>query len=129
MQTISYSYQKERRDFGRQCQFTDKSELMLSIPSNRDVFKDYVLRNPVERYTEIRKQFSLSTCNTESVEFESRGLMHTEGGWPKDVNPKDGEQTVRYKRKIEKDENYINQVMTLAKVSELHVRVVFEIFH
>uniref|UniRef100_A0A336MZX5 CSON007193 protein n=1 Tax=Culicoides sonorensis TaxID=179676 RepID=A0A336MZX5_CULSO len=115
MQTISYSYQKERRDFGRPCQFQDKSEMVLSIPSNKEMFKDYILRNPVDRATQLRKEMSFSTCNTESVEFDSKGIMHTEGGWPKDVNPKDGEQTVRYKRKIEKDENYINQVMSLAK--------------
>lgn len=117
MATISYSYQKERREYGRQCFFTDKSQVLVSIPPNRDTFKDFILRNPVSRYTETPKQMALSVCNTESVEFDSKGMMHSEGGWPKDINPLDGEQTVRYKRKIEKDENYINQVMALAKVS------------
>lgn len=115
----NYSYQKERRDFGRQYQFHDKTETILSIHPNRELFKDFILRNPVHRSTQLSKQQSMSFCNTESVEFDSRGIMHIEGGWPKDVNSKDPEQTVRYKRKIEKDENYINQVMTLAKVSDL----------
>lgn len=119
MATISYNYQKERREFGRQCAFADKSQMLVSIPPNRDIFKDFVLRNPVHRSTETPKQMALSVCNTESVEFDSKGMMHNEGGWPKDINPNDVEQTVRYKRKIEKDENYINQVMTLSKVGEI----------
>lgn len=71
------------------------------------------------------------------MDFESKGINHTEGGWPKDVNFLDVEQvatfgdivcafifiyfqqTVRYRRKIEKDENYINQVMGMSKVSKM----------
>lgn len=116
---MSYSYSKERREFGRPAVFGDKSQSMVAIPSNRDLFKDYILRNPVDRTTETPRQMALSTCNTVSVESESKGVLHNEGGWPKDINHLDPEQTVRYKRKIEKDENYISQVLTLAKVGEL----------
>lgn len=114
-QRMSYTFSRERRDYGRQCNFSDKSQMLVSIPPNRDLFKDYLLRNPVSRTTETPRQMALSVCNTESVEFDSKGVMHSEGGWPKDINYLDPEQTVRYKRKIEKDENYITQVLTLAK--------------
>ena len=43
-------------------------------------------------------------------------MCHTEGGWPKDINMKDVEQTVRYKRKIEKDELYIHTMLQLLPV-------------
>jgi dynein intermediate chain 2, axonemal len=56
--------------------------------------------------------------NTETAEYESHGVNHTEGGWPKDVNYLDPEQTVRYKRKIEKDESYLTQVLNLTKPME-----------
>lgn len=135
MAQMSYNYTKERREFGRQCHFSDKSQMLVSMAPNRDLFKDFILRNPVSRSTETPRQLALSVCNTESVEFDSRGLLHNEGGWPKvrwcskgmpfivlltsskDTDKNDPEQTVRYKRKIEKDENYISQVLTLAKVS------------
>lgn len=43
-------------------------------------------------------------------------MYHSEGGWPKDLNVKDTEQTVRYKRKIEKDELYIHTMLQLLPV-------------
>ena len=43
--------------------------------------------------------------------------MHTEGGWPKDVDPTDVEHTIRYRKKIEKDEEYIRAVKVLGDVS------------
>lgn len=49
--------------------------------------------------------------------METRGVNHVEGGWPKDVNPLELEQTIRFRKKVEKDENYINAIMQLGSVS------------
>lgn len=43
-------------------------------------------------------------------------MHHVEGGWPKDINMHDLEQTVRYRRKIEKDEMYIHTMLQLLPV-------------
>ncbi|XP_055692892.1 dynein intermediate chain 3, ciliary-like [Lutzomyia longipalpis] len=115
---IQYVYQKERRDFGKQCFFSDKNELIFSEGPNRALFKEYILRNPTDRETQKSRQMSASEANTERAVYEHRGVNHTEGGWPKDVSLADPEQTVRYKRKIEKDESYIVQVMSLTKPME-----------
>lgn len=56
--------------------------------------------------------------NTERFESESRGVNHVEGGWPKDVNPEEMEQTIRYRKKVEKDEYYVNAMVQLGSVSE-----------
>lgn len=48
--------------------------------------------------------------------MEIRGVNHTEGGWPKDVNPQEMEQTIRFRKKVEKDENYINVITQLGSV-------------
>lgn len=55
--------------------------------------------------------------NTERFETESRGINHMEGGWPKDVNPAEVEQTIRYRKKVEKDEIYTNTIQQLGNVS------------
>lgn len=55
--------------------------------------------------------------NTERYETESRGMNHTEGGWPKDINPGEVEQTIRFRKKVEKDDGYINVVTRLGTVS------------
>lgn len=60
--------------------------------------------------------------NTERFETESRGINHVEGGWPKDVNPAEVEQTIRYRKKVEKDEIYMNTIQQLGNVStNIHI--------
>ncbi|XP_049717387.1 dynein axonemal intermediate chain 2 isoform X2 [Elephas maximus indicus] len=50
--------------------------------------------------------------------METRGVNHVEGGWPKDVNPLELEQTIRFRKKVEKDENYINAITQLGSIME-----------
>ena len=54
--------------------------------------------------------------NTTRAEYADHGMNHMEGGWPKDINLQDSEQTVRYKKKIEKDEAYIHTILHLSQV-------------
>lgn len=45
-------------------------------------------------------------------------MFHLEGGWPKDIDFTEVEHTIRYRKKIEKDEDYINAIAQLgAQVS------------
>jgi len=50
------------------------------------------------------------------MDFESKGINHTEGGWPKDVNHLEVEQVVRYRKKMEKDVSYVNVIAGLGDV-------------
>lgn len=113
-----YVYHKQRKDFGQQCLFSDKNEVLFSEPSDRNLFKQYILRDPVSQGTQYGIQMGASEINTERATFEAHGINHTEGGWPKDICLADPEQTTRYRRKIEKDELFINQVMGLTKPME-----------
>ena len=47
-----------------------------------------------------------------------QGMNHSEGGWPKDINPTETDQTMRFRKKIEKDDNYVKTAMGLASVME-----------
>ena len=62
--------------------------------------------------------------NTERYETESRGMNHTEGGWPKDINPGEVEQTIRFRKKVEKDEGYIATIMKLGTVR--YFRIIYK---
>ena len=44
-------------------------------------------------------------------------MNHFEGGWPKDINPAENDQTMRFRKKIEKDDGYINSVLSLCQVN------------
>lgn len=48
-------------------------------------------------------------------------MNHTEGGWPKDINPAEVEQTIRFRKKVEKDEHYIEVVQRLGSVGHSHL--------
>ena len=44
-------------------------------------------------------------------------MYHNEGGWRPDVNPTDSNQLMRWRRKIEKDDHYVTQMVKISNVS------------
>ena len=63
-----------------------------------------------------------SQVNTERYETDTRGINHTEGGWPKDVNSQEIEQVMRFRKKVEKDESYMYTIQQLSGVMEHCIR-------
>ncbi|XP_022901460.1 dynein intermediate chain 3, ciliary-like [Onthophagus taurus] len=115
----TYIYQKKRSEFGRQCLFSDKGpDLIDNYPSNRRYLHEYILQDPVERGTQLSTQYAVHELNTDRATYVNSGMCHVEGGWPKDVNVNDEEQTKRYRRKIEKDETYTVTLIQLCKNME-----------
>ena len=49
-------------------------------------------------------------------------MNHVEGGWPKDINPSENDQTMRFRKKIEKDDAYVHSVLGLCHNMELCVK-------
>ncbi len=54
--------------------------------------------------------------NTERFETETKGINHVEGGWPKDVDPSEVEQVMRFRKKVEKEESFVQTILELGKV-------------
>ncbi|XP_012384708.2 dynein axonemal intermediate chain 2 isoform X1 [Dasypus novemcinctus] len=116
---IVYVYVKKRSEFGKQCNFSDRqAELNIDIPPNPELAEQFMERNPVDTGVQCSTSMSEHEANTERFEMETRGVNHVEGGWPKDVNPLELEQTIRFRKKVEKDENYINAIMQLGSIME-----------
>ncbi|XP_046856745.1 dynein intermediate chain 3, ciliary-like [Xenia sp. Carnegie-2017] len=116
---IVYVYTKKRNEFGRQCNFADRqAELHVDIPPDEKLAANYIERNPCNTGIQCSQEMSEHEVNTERFETESRGINHVEGGWPKDINPAEVEQTIRFRKKVEKDENYINIIQQLGSVME-----------
>lgn len=46
------------------------------------------------------------------------GMFHFEGGWPKEINPRDEESTYRFRRRVERSENWQPRMKTLVGVRE-----------
>lgn len=120
---IVYVYTKKRAEFGRQCNFSDRpAELHVDIVPDPSLTENFVERNPVDQGTQNVQEMSEHEVNTERFETDTRGINHTEGGWPKDVNPQEIEQVMRFRKKVEKEESYVNTVAQLAGVMEHCIR-------
>ncbi|EDV47534.1 dynein intermediate chain 3, ciliary [Drosophila erecta] len=112
-----FIYSRERRRFGRQCRFQDRNELMVSVhPSGRQRLK-YIMRNPSNQATQLSRQMALTIMETENVTLEQHGMYHYEGGWPKEVNSNDEEQTLRHRKKVERDDSWGEQVLEMIRTT------------
>ena len=92
-------------------------ELVEEIEQNKDGMALHVERNPTVLEIQAIPEKSESYVNTERFTYLPVGMLHLEGGWPKDVDPTEKDQTQRYKKKVEKDEEYIKQIKTWATPS------------
>ncbi|XP_022220015.1 dynein intermediate chain 3, ciliary [Drosophila obscura] len=110
-----FIFSRERRLFGRQCLFQDRNELMVSVhPSGRLRLK-YILRDPAVHPTQLSDQMALSIMETENVTHDQHGMYHYEGGWPREVNINDEEQTVRHRKKVEREDSWGEQVTDIIR--------------
>lgn len=125
----NYTYTKERRTFGKQCIFTDRNEILFSEPMHREYARNYILRDPVDRGTQLSKQMAADWVNTENKEYFHRGINHIEGGWPKDVNPADEEATLRYRKRIEREDQWNPQMMSNCTVFSQSISNTLEILN
>ncbi|KAB0792517.1 hypothetical protein PPYR_14476 [Photinus pyralis] len=116
---LQYVYQKKRAEFGRQCIFSDKGpDLIDNYAANKELGQNYILQDPVSQGSQCGPILAEHELNTTRANFVNCGINHIEGGWPKDVNKDDEEQTKRYRRKIEKDDAYNPIIMQLCKSME-----------
>lgn len=116
---IVYVYTKKRSEFGRQCNFSDRpAELHFDVAPDEKLVHDYIERNPCNVGIQCVSEMSEHEVNTERFETESRGINHMEGGWPKDINAAEIEQTTRFRKKAEKEDFYTNAIQNLGGIME-----------
>ncbi|CAF0762156.1 unnamed protein product [Didymodactylos carnosus] len=116
---IQYVYTKKRSEFGRQVHFSDRPvEVIADIQPNVELLKDYIARDPVEIGIQNVREFSEHWVNTNRFETENKGVNHVEGGWPKDVNPLEPDQTSRFRKKTEKEDGYGRAILSLGQSIE-----------
>lgn len=118
----TYTYSKERRKYGRQCNFMDHTEVLFSEHTNPHHAGDYILRNPVHRGTQLSKTMAASEVLTENVVYATKGCNHVEGGWPKDVNYLDEELTTRHRKKVMRDDIWVEKMSQLVGPMEHAVK-------
>jgi dynein intermediate chain 2 len=99
--------------------FQDFDELIVNLASNKAHYKKkYRVETPVETGTQNCLEVSGTFVTTDNPNLAHVGITHVEGGWPRDINRLDEEQTARYRKKQEKDEAYLTQMKGMIKACE-----------
>ena len=80
-----------------------------STPSTRRVRSSSRLPRPAAE----RALVAAAQANTQQIMHRTQGMSHTEGGWPKDVDCTEAEHVIRFRRKVEKDEDYVRSIISL----------------
>jgi dynein intermediate chain 2, axonemal len=116
---IVYQYARKRRDFGRQCNFTErKPEVLADIMPDPSMRAQYIYKSRCDASVSCAPESSSHQVNTERFETSTKGINHFEGGWPSDIDPTQIDQVTRYRKKVEKDEAYMQAVLDLGSVCD-----------
>eukprot|EP00095_Tigriopus_kingsejongensis_P003856 maker-scaffold20_size707684-snap-gene-4.19 protein:Tk03856 transcript:maker-scaffold20_size707684-snap-gene-4.19-mRNA-1 annotation:"axonemal outer arm dynein intermediate chain 1" len=116
---IKLEISKKAGLLGKLVSFTDvPARIDQEILPNPSLWDLYIDKNPVHRSVQVSSEMSEHEVNTERAEYLSQGMNHAEGGWPKDINPTENDQTMRFRKKVEKDDAYISSVLGLCTSME-----------
>eukprot|EP00741_Cyanophora_paradoxa_P011365 tig00020556_g10978.t1 len=111
---LQYVYSRQRRLFGRAAKFHDRpAEIMESIEPAPRLAEDFLERQVATIDVVCYPAQSEHECNTEIQEYTSSGMLHKEGGWPKEVDATEMDQCIRFRKRVEKDEDYIRTIVGL----------------
>lgn len=116
---LQHTYVKERRRFGRPVKFFLRSEVLADYQPVKSEGKRFLTKWTMDKSTEKRAQFAVATVNTERMEYVSRGMSHVEGGYSKDIDATDEEQTLRYKKKLQRSEEHRIEMTRNLEVQEV----------
>ncbi|KYN06592.1 Dynein intermediate chain 3, ciliary [Cyphomyrmex costatus] len=116
---IQYAYIKPRSQFGKQCFFGETDPIIQeNILPDPKLMRNYIHTSHCHRGVQIPKQFALHEIQTASKVTKESGMLHLEGGWPKEINVKDDEAVLRFRRRVVKDEYWAPKMKNLTNPME-----------
>ncbi|KAF0975803.1 hypothetical protein FDP41_005130 [Naegleria fowleri] len=113
---IVYSYKKKVRELGQPYEFEDSEPILLVNiqPDDRIRKSYYIEKDPCHVGVQTAPELSEHVVNTNTKNYSSSGMLHIEGGWPKDVNAMDVDAKKRHQKKVEKDDSYVKSALALS---------------
>lgn len=104
---IAYPFTKKRSEFGKHIVLSNgETQILESIPSTHAYEEDHLTRTTTATGIDNAPQLSVTEVNTERIVMKNTGMQHKEGGWPKDVDFTEQSDVKRFRKKVEKDEEY-----------------------
>lgn len=105
---------KQRKDFGRYCAFDDvEPKIVGAVEKNNDTADQYVDQTIFNLVISNIPEMSMHSVNTARVQLKSRGMMHNEGGWPKEIDATEAQDCAKWRKRIEKDPTFVQTVKNL----------------
>jgi len=116
MNEYEYIYMKKRKDFGRYCNFDDvEPKILGQVERNPQCGDMYVEQTILHLVVDNIPQFSEHSVNTARVQTKSRAMIHTEGGWPSGIDHTEAQDTMKWRKRLEKDPSFVAAVRQLTK--------------
>ncbi|CAJ1383167.1 unnamed protein product [Effrenium voratum] len=111
-----FIYMKKRKDFGRYCNFdTVEAKILGQVEKQPQCGDMYVEQTIINAVFHNIPEFSEHSVNTARVKTHARVMTHVEGGWPREIDYSEAQDTLKYRKRLEKDPGYISAVRQLTK--------------
>jgi dynein intermediate chain 2 len=116
MNDYEYVYTKLRKDLGSPCSFSDTACVTIAhnLPSI-ETRRKYSHINSDVHIIDCTPELSAHIVNTERVCIESRSQFHKEGGWPREIDPSEPQETTKWRKRLEKDPRLSASVPIICK--------------
>jgi len=116
MNEYEHIYMKQRRDFGRYCNFDDvEPKIYVQVDADPTRGDMYVEQTVCSITLDNIPQLSEHSVNTARVQTRSRAMLHAEGGWPKEVDYTEAQDTMKFIKRLDKDPSFMTTVKQLTK--------------
>mmetsp|Transcript_21711 Transcript_21711/g.38961 ORF Transcript_21711/g.38961 Transcript_21711/m.38961 type:complete len:545 (+) Transcript_21711:269-1903(+) len=109
-----------RKKFGRDTSYLRETYVneLEYFGSDRPLEDNYIEENPCSIELDTTSEMSLSSVSTLVSKTQTMNMTHREGGWPKDIDPSEKGDVLRYRKKVEKTEDFKQTVKGLGPVIE-----------
>lgn len=104
---VAFEYTRKRSEFGKHVVFENGETQLIESILPTDAFDDsYVQQKTVTIGTDTNPPLSTTEVNTERVVYKSTSMQHSEGGFPKEVDPSEPSDVARFRKRVEKSEEF-----------------------
>ena len=121
--TFKKSFSKKKKKTGLPVEFEDRrSQIDAQVRFKPKVAEDFIIVNPQSKTCQNTQELNEDDTQTPVLSFRHDGMNHLEGGWPREMDLNEASQVNRFLKKIEKDEFFIESVLSLSLSTERKVR-------
>ena len=116
MNNYDYVYTKVRRQFGKPCAFSHVNCVTVRNQVRDQGIRDaWMFQNPSLLNISIGPQKSSHSAGTVKIPTQSHGQTHVEGGWPKEIDPTEPQETTKWRKRMDKDPQFVSCTSSMCR--------------